>query len=198
MQEVHNLLSVRKNLTDLLNDRHYIIPDEFKDFTITDSSYFLKNKKNPDFHVVTKENGKVLIKFILFEHIRPNLIKENILELLTNTPGCHIIIILKKKPNNSILKLLKYPEYNMIEIFWYNELLINICNHNLVPKHEILSMEDEEILLLTLRIESKQHLPQIFKSDPISKWYGAELGNIFKISRNSIAAGNTTFYRCVK
>jgi DNA-directed RNA polymerases I, II, and III subunit RPABC1 len=147
---------------------------------------------------VFKDKTKIIVKFILFEHIRPNLIKENILEIFSNNIKARIIIILKKKPNNSILKIIKEPKNSKVEIFWYSELLINICKHNLVPKHEILNKNEEEILLLKLRINSKNKLPQIFKADPISKWYGAEYGNIFKISRNSITSGKTVYYRCVK
>lgn len=197
MQEVHNLYNVRNHLHELLTDRKCMIPEEFKGFSIQDASYYLKKKQNPDFHVF-QDKTKIVIKCILFEHIRPNLIKENILEILSNNIKCRIIIILKKKPNNSILKILNEPKYNMVEIFWYNELLINICKHNLVPKHEILNKNEEEILILKLRINSKRMLPQILRTDPMSKWYGAKSGNIFKISRNSITSGKTTFYRCVK
>ena len=197
MQEVHNLFNVRNNLKDLLIDRKYIIPEEFENFSIKDASHFLKKKKNPDFHTFNNDL-KIFIKFILFEHIRPNLIKENIMEILSENTKCRIIIVLKKKPNNSILKLLKESKYNMIEIFWYKELLINICKHNLVPKHELLNSEEEEIILLQLRLSSKRQLPQILKSDPVSKWYGVKIGDVFKISRNSITSGKTTFYRCVK
>ena len=36
------------------------------------------------------------------------------------------------------------------------------------------------------------------KTDPISKYYGAKKGDIFKIIRNSPTSGKYVCYRCVK
>ena len=91
MQEVHNLFNVRNNLKDLLIDRKYNIPEEFENFSIKDASHFLKKKKNPNFYAYN-DNIKIFIKFILFEHIRPNLIKDNIMEILSENTKCRKIL----------------------------------------------------------------------------------------------------------
>jgi DNA-directed RNA polymerase subunit H len=69
-------------------------------------------------------------------------------------------------------------------------------DHMLVPKHEILSEEEVEELLKTLGIK-KEQLPKIKANDPIAKEIGAKPGDIVKITRESLTAGRSTFYRLV-
>jgi len=72
----------------------------------------------------------------------------------------------------------------------------NVFNHELVPKHEILSNEDAEELLGKLRIEPYK-LPRIKSLDPIVILIGAKPGDILKVTRKSLTAGNYVSYRYV-
>ena len=69
-------------------------------------------------------------------------------------------------------------------------------DHILVPKHEVLSKEEAEELLKTLGIK-KEQLPKIKRDDPIVKEIGAKPGDIIKITRKSLTAGKSVFYRLV-
>ncbi len=69
-------------------------------------------------------------------------------------------------------------------------------DHILVPKHEVLSQEEAEELLRVLGI-SKEQLPKIKATDPIVKEIGAKPGDIVKITRESLTAGKSVFYRLV-
>ncbi|MET1123855.1 MAG: DNA-directed RNA polymerase subunit H [Archaeoglobaceae archaeon] len=69
-------------------------------------------------------------------------------------------------------------------------------DHILVPKHEVLSKEEAEELLKLLGV-SKEQLPKIKASDPIVKEIGAKPGDIVKITRESLTAGKSVFYRLV-
>jgi DNA-directed RNA polymerase I, II, and III subunit RPABC1 len=40
-------------------------------------------------------------------------------------------------------------------------------------------------------------LPKILGSDPVSKYFGARKGQVFKITRNSESSGKTVYYRVV-
>lgn len=73
---------------------------------------------------------------------------------------------------------------------------IRLQDHVLVPKHEILSKEEAEELLKILGI-SKEQLPKIKASDPIVVEIGAKPGDIIKITRKSLTAGKSVFYRLV-
>lgn len=73
---------------------------------------------------------------------------------------------------------------------------VSLQDHVLVPKHEILKEEEVEELLRLLRV-SKEQLPKIKASDPIIKEIGAKPGDVVKITRKSLTAGVSIFYRLV-
>jgi len=72
----------------------------------------------------------------------------------------------------------------------------DIFEHELVPKHEILTPKERETLLTQYRIEPYQ-LPQIKASDPTVKAIGAKLGDIVRVVRKSTTAGTHIAYRYV-
>ncbi len=69
-------------------------------------------------------------------------------------------------------------------------------DHMLVPKHEILNEEEAKELLEILGV-SKEQLPKIRADDPIAREIGAKPGDIVKITRKSLTAGESVFYRLV-
>ncbi|MEM0022806.1 MAG: DNA-directed RNA polymerase subunit H [Archaeoglobaceae archaeon] len=73
---------------------------------------------------------------------------------------------------------------------------VSLQDHVLVPKHEILKEEEVEELLKLLGV-SKEQLPKIKASDPIIKEIGAKPGDVVKITRKSLTAGVSIFYRLV-
>ena len=71
-----------------------------------------------------------------------------------------------------------------------------VTEHDLVPKHEILSEKDANKLLKELNITKKQ-LPKIYISDPVVEEIKAKVGNIIKITRKSLVSGENIYYRVV-
>lgn len=71
-----------------------------------------------------------------------------------------------------------------------------LLNHVLVPKHEILSEEEVEELLKKLGV-TKDQLPKIKADDPVVKALGAKVGQVLRIRRRSLTAGETLYYRVV-
>jgi DNA-directed RNA polymerase subunit H (RpoH/RPB5) len=72
----------------------------------------------------------------------------------------------------------------------------NIFEHELVPRHEILSQEEAEKLLGQFKVEPYQ-LPHIKSDDPAARSIGARPGDILKITRKDSTAGEHTYYRYV-
>jgi DNA-directed RNA polymerase subunit H (RpoH/RPB5) len=88
-------------------------------------------------------------------------------------------------------------EYNNTEVFNDVDLLVNIVDNNLVPKHILLSDEEGKNILIEYKI-NKENLPRILSGDRIAKYYNIKPGQIVKIIRPSITAGEEILYRvCV-
>ncbi len=73
---------------------------------------------------------------------------------------------------------------------------MDITQHDLIPKHEIISKEEEEKLFEKYDITPDQ-LPKILAEDPVSLSIGAEPGQILKITRKSHTAKEAITYRVV-
>ena len=72
----------------------------------------------------------------------------------------------------------------------------NILEHEFVPEHIILDEKEKEEVLKKFGIQPK-NLPKIFTTDPVAKTINAKEGDILKIVRKSVTAGNSVYYRTV-
>jgi DNA-directed RNA polymerase I, II, and III subunit RPABC1 len=68
------------------------------------------------------------------------------------------------------------PKY-ILEQFLESELLINITEHELVPKHEVLTPEEKTELLTRYKLKDNQ-LMRIQSSDPVARYYGLKRGQV--------------------
>jgi len=73
---------------------------------------------------------------------------------------------------------------------------VNVIEHELVPKHEVLSPEEAIKVLKELGVRPDQ-LPYLRASDPVAVAIGAKPGDIVKITRKSPTAGKIVVYRFV-
>ncbi|MCL7411412.1 MAG: DNA-directed RNA polymerase subunit H [Methanosarcinaceae archaeon] len=73
---------------------------------------------------------------------------------------------------------------------------ISLLDHNSVPKHEIIQVDDIKSLLEKYQIEKGQ-LPKLKESDPVAKELEAAVGDIVKITRISQTADESLYYRLV-
>jgi DNA-directed RNA polymerase subunit H len=74
--------------------------------------------------------------------------------------------------------------------------MFKITEHELVPKHEILSEQEKKALFARFNI-TEEKLPRIFVTDPVIKAIGAKIGDVIKITRTSPTAGRSVYYRIV-
>ena len=112
-----------------------------------------------------------------------------------------VILVVENKLNSGTMENLKFRERIKFTIFLGDHLLFNITKHFLVPKHKLISKKEFEELTSNKEKGFVQNLPKIYENDPISRYYGAKVGQIFKIVREALADDSmvktSVFYRHV-
>lgn len=193
-----NIYRARKTVLEMMEDRGYDISNQIKDIpfelfleTISDNSlemFFEGNKSKNDciayflITSITKKEFNSLIHSLFKKYDNDNLV---------------IILITIGKPSSTIKKeIINNDDYKNISLFQLNRLIVNITHHNIVPKHRVLDEEEISEICEKLSIR-KEQFPKILVSDPISKYYGVKVGNVFEITRFSAAVGNYISYRQV-
>ncbi len=76
------------------------------------------------------------------------------------------------------------------------EVMINIFQHELVPKHVVLDKKDTEEVLAEYHVRPYQ-FPYIKVSDPACQMISAKPGDLIKIVRRSPTVGEAVVYRYV-
>lgn len=108
-----------------------------------------------------------------------------------NNPKLVVVKDISKKALQYILS-----NYNNTEIFLEKELMINLVEHILVPKHELLT-EEEAVVFYEKYNCKKRNMPKLLSTDPVAKYYNMSPGNICRIIRPSEKSGYVASYRLV-
>ena len=93
---------------------------------------------------------------------------------------------------------LQYKHFRNLFMFDINTLQINILEHNLVPKHEVIRDRDEIKKILEKCNCELHEMPIISRNDSISKLLMCIPGDVCKIDRISKTSGNYEYYRVCK
>lgn len=90
----------------------------------------------------------------------------------------------------------QFIELNNTEIFFEYELLINIIDHDLQPKFEVLDVKEKKDFLEEYDI-TKRQMSKMRSIDPIARYYNLKAGDIVRIVRPSSTSGLGFHYRIV-
>jgi DNA-directed RNA polymerase I, II, and III subunit RPABC1 len=178
--------TVIKTLCRIISERKY------SNKSVKELFEKLKPLINDDQLVFTIDDKKFGIKFIstFLTTIKKETSIENFLE---KNSDVHKFIIINRLSDRAIKQIL---EHKNTEVFTMDELLIVVIDHYLVPQHILLSPEEKENYL-TIFNHQIRDMKKILLNDPIAKFYGAKVGDMFKIIRPSITAGKDIDYRIV-
>ncbi len=203
--QILNIYKSRKNLLEIVKSLGYDVED-YEVFNINEIDAMVSNEQLDMLIENPNEKRKIYIKYHLSsKQVRQGML-DDLIEELYNIENVlekkdTLIIITEDEPNDSIVSKLKYI-YDHDEIFVVihniHRLQFNILQHNLVPKCNILSEEDENNLMIELKIKTKKQLPEISRFDPQALALCLRPGNIAKFTRKSITALESVYYRvCV-
>jgi len=207
-KEIFILFKVRRTILQMLRDRNYIVFENQDDLEMSRISFEKKFVKNytinrSDLEIVRskwlQETVKILVFFIEGEKEKSAIGVKTIrgfCERIKQDGIQNSILILHGKltthAKQAIDSINSFED--KIEYFSETELIINITEHKLVPKHEIISDEEAKSLFLRYSIRENQ-LPRINKKDPIARYFGIQKNKIMKIIRMSETAGRYVTYR---
>jgi DNA-directed RNA polymerase subunit H len=74
---------------------------------------------------------------------------------------------------------------------------INLFDHELVPKHIVLSEDEKRKVMKMYGIKKLSQFPKIWKSDPIVSMIKAKPGDLIKIIRKNKTTKESVYYRVV-
>ena len=144
------------------------------------------------------ENTFLLIYFVYDFKVSVKRMK-SIKELLDDDPQKYeCLILVYKSAITAFAKQFISNDVNdlLVQVFSENELSFNITKHELVPKHELLTIEEKKQILKIYKTSSN-HFPIILASDPVARYYGLLPGSMVRITRPSVTAKIYISYRVV-
>lgn len=176
------------NIISMCKDRDYkeIKPSEYN-YSAGDRSSSMENILT----AVTSGNVKVLV----FRTYKMGIDVIRLLVQDDDLHGCHLILIYDKDITSFSKKHLKICKNFTYELHCYSFFMINPTKHQLVPKHEMASKEDMDMLIK--KTGSLNNLPKLLNSDPIARWFAFDKGEIVKIHRPTPTGMHMKVYRLV-
>lgn len=206
-EEQLKYLRMYKTILRMLIDRGYEVDEEKRDILdqSLDEYQTVYSSVNPSqlngtFESLDHDSSeRVQVRFDINEKIN-NKLWTSIIERMNQDNVNHCILIVRDgtvpKNISRTVELLREKRGQRVEFFEQKEVIINITEHELVPKHEPLTPDQKKALLDRYHINDSQ-LPKILKTDPVVRYYGVGPGTVIKITRKSETAGRYITYRLV-
>lgn len=142
----------------------------------------------------------------MFNTYVKNTIKDPEVDMVEMYNRPHVILLVQDTPSPSVMTNIqlrdkqmqtRQTQQGMLQLFTLKQLQFNPSKHILVPKHELISDQEEiKKLLHDYQVKSKNHLPHIFKTDAIARWLGLKIGDVVRITRRNENSGTYYYYRC--
>ncbi len=138
-------------------------------------------------------DDKIAVK-LLFRKITTIRKIEDIEEFLDKYKDHYRFVIVSKITPKAYKQFI---EYNNLEVFFDDDMLVNKIDHMFVPKHILLSQEEQDQIRKEYGFK-RIEIGIIKESDPIARYYNLKPGQIIRIERPSVNSGITVYFRqCV-
>eukprot|EP00746_Dinoflagellata_sp_MGD_P150013 gnl/MRDRNA2_/MRDRNA2_81966_c0_seq1.p1 gnl/MRDRNA2_/MRDRNA2_81966_c0~~gnl/MRDRNA2_/MRDRNA2_81966_c0_seq1.p1 ORF type:complete len:219 (-),score=53.41 gnl/MRDRNA2_/MRDRNA2_81966_c0_seq1:80-736(-) len=213
--EATKLWRVRKTVFEMLNDRGWVVGDNYlkesrEELEANLNAARAEGAGRERFVIIVNKKGEQqqgsdynpkehrLIVFFPEENKRVGVKPIRILAEKMDERKIKEAILVVRQPltplahsaiNEAMVKM-------RIEVFHENELIINITRHELVAEHIPLNEKEKQALLDRYQMKPTQ-LPRIQVVDPVARYFGLRRDEVVKIIRPSETAGRYVTYRLV-
>ncbi|GBG33595.1 DNA-directed RNA polymerases I, II, and III subunit RPABC1 [Hondaea fermentalgiana] len=193
------LFRARETVQKMLNNRKYLVSndetsfDEFKNtfgYPVDKKKLMMMTAKRDD------PNERIFVFFPDEEKVDVKSMATYADQMQTQEVRRAILVVEKDISPFARKALAEAAPLFYIEVFKESELLVDITEHELVPKHEVLSQDEKRQLLVRYNLKDSQ-LPRMYTTDPITRYFGLKRGQVVKIIRSSETAGRYVTYRIV-
>ena len=200
-EHIHALYKARKTMRTLMRARGYdpmVDPhdqtiDSFLSFYASKNSYLSMTMR------AWKQDQLILAFFPPEAKLRIAAVRE-ICEYAKECRASHFIIVCNEQITSfTKTHIAHYKTDNnvKIETFSIPQLQFNVTEHEMVPPYRLLSSAEKKAVMKKYMVTDKQ-LPGILVSDPVAKYYGARLGQVFEITKASSLGFFYPTYRIVR
>ena len=171
--DIQDTYNFYKNACYMLIDRGYNKKDIISDVTIFEKKYLHKSV------YIYDDDGRIVVHIT---KIMKSFVKDIFIKAImgiTNKNIDNILLIIDKKADktvsNNLIKIKKEKSWisdKDISILHVDRFRFHLTKHNFTDKHELIT-----------NYNGDKNLPKIKLNDPFSEWYGAKVGDVFKIYR---------------
>ena len=179
------------NITKMLTARNFL-----KEEKIDENYKKLLMQKNEEYTFKIKSDfDSTKIFNIMFVYGKLTTIKkiQGLDTFLQKSKGQNRIFICDNV-NQKAFK--QFRELNNTEVFFEYELKLNLIEHDLQPKFQILTEEENEKFMEEYQV-NKKNISKMKSIDPVAIYFNSKSGDIFRIIRPSTSAGIGVHYRIV-
>ncbi len=113
-------------------------------------------------------------------------------DYLNNNIDVHKIIVARDVAKKVVKQIV--GEYKNAEFFFESDMLEDIPAKIFIPEHQLMGEEEKAELLEKF---AEHELGRLLITDMMARYYGAKIGDIFRIIRPSFTAGKNVYYRRV-
>ena len=202
-KHIINIYNSRKHILEILKTRGFDTTT-YNNFDINKIE-ILSDKNELDMLVKNDNDKKIYVKYYVNKVIKTQNIYSIVDDLfhLENilTKNDDLILIIKDEPNDTLqtnVKDIWMSDSIYVSLINIKRLQFNILEHNLVPKHESLSLDEIKEFKKNFNILNNDQIPDISFFSPISIVMGFRPDDIIKITRKSPTSINSYFYRICK
>ena len=191
MEKINKDDTILLNIVNMLTARGH-----FKEESIKSNYDKLLKQKSEEmiFKLKTELTGKTFN--VMYVYGKLSTIKKiQGLDLFINNSKGENRIFIVDNVNQKAYKM--FLELNNTEVFFDYELLINLIDHELQPKFIVLNKEEQEDFYKIWDVD-KNDMAKMETTDPVARYYNLDAGNIIKIIRPSVSAGEGISYRYIK